>query len=87
MNVWINTDEQPPENWTEAERLLCLFLFWSIWYAKFRQYIIQQHEQKGDMFSHADGIIQSILKGMEHIDRDKLIKEFKYSGLISEKKP
>lgn len=87
MNVWINTDEPPPENWTEAEKLLALFQFWMRWNPKFRKAIIEQHEQKGDLFSHEDGIIQGILRGLECIDHDKLLKELNGAGLVSEKKP
>lgn len=86
MNAWINTNDPPPENWTEAEKLLALFQFWVRWNPEFRKGIIRQQEQKSDMFSHGDGIIQSILKGLEHIDKDKLIKELQGAGLVSEKR-
>lgn len=86
MNVWINTNDPPPENWTEAEKLLALFQFWMRWSPEFRKGMIQLREQKSDMFSYEDGIIQAILNGLEHIDRDKLVSELQGAGLVSGEK-
>jgi len=83
VNAWINTNEPPPENWTEAEKLLALLQFWMRWNPEFRKGIVRQHEQKGHMFSCSDGIIQAILHGLEYIDRDKLIEELQGAGLVS----
>jgi len=82
MNIHIDTNAKPPEGWTETEKMLAVVVFWKRWDPSFRRCIVNMQIAKGDMFDTADGVIESILKALEVIDKDRLVKELEGAGLI-----
>lgn len=82
MNAYIDTDGTYPQGLTEADKILRILNFWKRWSPEFRQCIIKMHIEKSDMFCHADGVIEGVLKGLEQIDLVGLHNELEKAGLL-----
>lgn len=82
MNVYIDTDGTFPQGITEADKILRILNFWKRWMPEFRQYIIKTHTENSDVFCHADGVIEGVLKGLEQIDLMGLHNELEKAGLL-----
>ena len=83
MNFHIGTSFQFPAEWTEGDKVLALVEFWMRFHPRVREAFIEHHCRRSDVFDHADGAIEAILRGLQQVDPEKLrveIAEGKHGG-------